>query len=61
MMRAVKYLGPGQKFALRSVAIPEPGPGEVRVRIAACGVCHTELHFADGLLDLGSRDITMGP
>jgi alcohol dehydrogenase, propanol-preferring len=27
---------------------PEPGPGEVRVRVAACGVCRTDLHLAEG-------------
>ena len=27
---------------------PEPGPGEIRVRIAACGVCRTDLHVVDG-------------
>jgi 6-hydroxycyclohex-1-ene-1-carbonyl-CoA dehydrogenase len=26
---------------------PEPGPGEVRVRVAACGLCHTDLHYLD--------------
>jgi len=29
---------------------PVPGPGEVRVRIAACGVCRTDLHVVDGEL-----------
>lgn len=29
-------------------AIPEPGPGEVRVRVAVCGVCRTDLHLAEG-------------
>ncbi|MDR7420579.1 MAG: zinc-binding alcohol dehydrogenase family protein [Armatimonadota bacterium] len=33
---------------LRDEALPEPGPGEVRVRVAACGVCHTDLHVAEG-------------
>jgi alcohol dehydrogenase, propanol-preferring len=28
--------------------VPEPGPGEVRVRVAACGVCRTDLHLVDG-------------
>lgn len=28
--------------------IPEPGPGEIRVTVAACGVCRTDLHIADG-------------
>jgi propanol-preferring alcohol dehydrogenase len=60
MMQAVRYVGPGQKFEFRAVAIPTPGPGQVRVRIAACGVCRTELHLRDGLLDLGRRDFTVG-
>jgi len=59
-MQAVRYIGPRQKFQLRAVAIPVPGPGQVRVRIAACGVCRTELHLRDGLLDLGRRDFTVG-
>jgi propanol-preferring alcohol dehydrogenase len=59
-MQAVRYLGPRRKFELRAVAIPAPGPGQVRVRIAACGVCRTELHLRDGLLDLGRRDFTVG-
>ncbi len=28
--------------------IPEPGPGEIRVRVIACGVCRTDLHLAEG-------------
>jgi propanol-preferring alcohol dehydrogenase len=59
-MRAVQYLGPRRSFELRAVEIPTPGPGQVRVRIAACGVCRTELHLRDGLLDLGKRDFTVG-
>jgi propanol-preferring alcohol dehydrogenase len=34
-------------------AVPEPGPHEVRVRVAACGVCRTDLHLAEG--DLAPR------
>lgn len=59
-MRAIRYLGPAQNFELRAVAIPTPGPGAVRVKISACGMCHTELHLRDGLLDLGRRDFTVG-
>jgi propanol-preferring alcohol dehydrogenase len=59
-MRAIRYLGPAQDFQLRAVAIPQPAPGQVRVRIAACGMCRTELHLRDGLLDLGARDFTVG-
>ncbi|HKX70723.1 MAG TPA: alcohol dehydrogenase catalytic domain-containing protein, partial [Acidimicrobiales bacterium] len=28
--------------------MPEPGPGEIRVRVSACGVCRTDLHLAEG-------------
>jgi propanol-preferring alcohol dehydrogenase len=59
-MRAVRYLGPSQPFVLKAVAIPQPGSGEVRVRVKACGVCRTELHLREGLLDLGRRDFTVG-
>jgi propanol-preferring alcohol dehydrogenase len=33
---------------LRDLPLPEPGPGEVRLRVAACGVCHTELDEIEG-------------
>jgi L-iditol 2-dehydrogenase len=35
---------------MEETPLPEPGPGEVRVRIDSCGVCLTEVHGADGLL-----------
>jgi propanol-preferring alcohol dehydrogenase len=42
--------GPIDSRPLRVVerADPEPGPGEVRVRVRACGVCRTDLHLAEG-------------
>ena len=47
--------GPIDGGPLRLVerALPEPGPGEVRVRVACCGVCRTDLHLAEG--DLAPR------
>lgn len=59
-MRAVRYHGPQRPFALDEVPTPQPGPGEVRVRIEAAGMCHTELHFHSGLLNLGVAPLTMG-
>lgn len=49
-MLAMVLERPGE--ALRAVAlpVPEPGPGEVLVRVLACGVCRTDLHIADGEL-----------
>ncbi len=42
--------GPVAAGPLRAVdrPVPEPGPGEVRVRVTACGVCRTDLHLAEG-------------
>ncbi len=59
-MMAVRYHGPGQPFRLEEVARPEPRPGEVLVRIGASGMCHTELHFGTGLLNLGVAPLTTG-
>jgi propanol-preferring alcohol dehydrogenase len=59
-MKAVRYHGPGQPFRLEEVDRREPGAGEVLVRVAASGMCHTELHFKSGLLDLGVAPVTMG-
>ena len=33
---------------LRGVPVPEPGPGEIRLSVLACGVCHTELDEIEG-------------
>ena len=59
-MKAVRYHGPGQPFRLEEVDRREPRAGEVLVQVTASGVCHTELHFKSGLLDLGVAPVTMG-
>ncbi|MEV4648845.1 S-(hydroxymethyl)mycothiol dehydrogenase [Saccharopolyspora sp. NPDC049357] len=46
--RAVVASGRGQPVEVVSIGIPEPGPGEVLVRVQACGVCHTDLHYREG-------------
>ncbi len=59
-MRAVRYHGPRRPLALEEIGDPTPGPGEVLVRITAAAMCHTELHFESGLLDLGVAPLTLG-
>jgi alcohol dehydrogenase, propanol-preferring len=59
-MKAVRYHGPGQPFRLEEVDRRDPEAGEVLVRVAASGMCHSELHFKSGLLDLGVAPVTMG-
>src|SRR5690349_22449914 len=38
----------GEPVELVDVTVPDPGPGEAVVRIQACGVCHTDLHYREG-------------
>lgn len=47
-MKAMLLDRPGAPLRLAEVAVREPGPGEVLVKVAACGVCRTDLHVADG-------------
>lgn len=47
-MKAAVVRAFGQPLVIEEVAVPRPGPGEVLVKIAACGVCHTDLHAAEG-------------
>lgn len=48
MMKAAVVREFGKPLSIEEVAIPTPGPGEVLVKIMATGVCHTDLHAADG-------------
>lgn len=43
----------GRPLVEQSLPVPVPGPGEVLLRVLACGVCHTDLHLAEG--DLAPR------
>lgn len=47
-MQAAVVRAFGQPLALEEMPIPTPGPGEALVRVVASGVCHTDLHAADG-------------
>ncbi|WP_374250646.1 zinc-binding dehydrogenase [Micromonospora sp. R77] len=42
--------GPGQPLAVEEIRLPAPGPGELRVRIRAAGICHSDLSMVDGTL-----------
>jgi alcohol dehydrogenase, propanol-preferring len=47
-------------LSLRDIRTPTPGQGEIRVRIAACGVCHTDLHIVEGDLKLPKLPVVPG-
>ncbi|MGC1754518.1 MAG: S-(hydroxymethyl)mycothiol dehydrogenase [Trebonia sp.] len=40
--------GKGEPVVVTEVLVPDPGPGEALVRVQACGVCHTDLHYKMG-------------
>jgi propanol-preferring alcohol dehydrogenase len=47
-MKAAVLRKLGQGLKIERIPIPEPGPGEILVKVAACGVCHSDLHAIDG-------------
>lgn len=46
-VRALVLTAPGKGLELREVPAPRPGAGEALVRVRACGLCHTDLHYLD--------------
>ncbi|MGF7238606.1 MAG: S-(hydroxymethyl)mycothiol dehydrogenase [Frankia sp.] len=50
-VRGVVALDKGAPVTLVDVVVPSPGPGEARVKVAACGVCHTDLHYREGAIN----------
>ncbi|MEU1405996.1 S-(hydroxymethyl)mycothiol dehydrogenase [Streptomyces sp. NPDC005728] len=47
-VRAVVARSKGAPVSVETIVVPDPGPGEAVVRIEACGVCHTDLHYREG-------------
>ncbi|OKI01464.1 alcohol dehydrogenase [Streptomyces sp. CB02923] len=50
-MRAAVIPYPGAPWELREVPIPRPGPGQVLVRVRACGLCHNDVWLSRGVFD----------
>ena len=47
-VQAVVALSKGAPVSVETINVPDPGPGEALVRVQACGVCHTDLHYREG-------------
>ncbi|MBW8093018.1 MULTISPECIES: S-(hydroxymethyl)mycothiol dehydrogenase [Streptomyces] len=47
-VRGVVAPGKGEKVRIETIVVPDPGPGEAVVKVQACGVCHTDLHYREG-------------
>ena len=59
-MRAMILDRPGLPLRLAFLEIPRPGPGQVLVKVAACGVCRTDLHVVDGELAAAKFPLILG-
>jgi propanol-preferring alcohol dehydrogenase len=59
-MRAMVLRRQREDLRLEETAAPEPGPGQVLVRILACGVCRTDLHVLDGELTDPKLPLVLG-
>ena len=50
-VRGVVAHAKGMPVKVETVLVPDPGPGEALVRVQACGVCHTDLHYREGAIN----------
>ncbi|HEX4013157.1 MAG TPA: alcohol dehydrogenase [Candidatus Cybelea sp.] len=51
-MKAVQISRPGGDFELVERPLPQPGPGQVRIRVLACGVCHSDVIVKEGVMPI---------
>src|SRR5712692_3134165 len=59
-MRVARLQGPRKPLKIVEVDNPEPGPGEVVVKIVSSGVCHSDLHIAKGEFTSDKYPLTLG-
>jgi len=59
-MKAVRLVEPGRPLEMQEIAIPPLGPGDVRVRIKAAGICHSDAHYRAGTADVEPLPLTLG-
>jgi propanol-preferring alcohol dehydrogenase len=59
-MRAMVFESVGQPLRAVDLPIPKPAPGQLLIRIHACGVCRTDLHLLDGEVDIPSPPRVLG-
>ena len=59
-MRAMLFEEAGQPLRLAEIPVPQPGPGQVLLRVHACAVCRTDLHILDGELSQPRLPLMLG-
>jgi D-arabinose 1-dehydrogenase-like Zn-dependent alcohol dehydrogenase len=60
MMRAERFYSDSKTVAVEDLPIPEPGPGEVLVKVAFCGICHSDLSLINGTFPPQLPVVTQG-
>jgi D-arabinose 1-dehydrogenase-like Zn-dependent alcohol dehydrogenase len=59
-MRAQRFYADSKTIAVEDIPIPEPGPGEVLVKVAFCGICHSDLSLINGTFPAQLPVVTQG-
>src|SRR6266699_2240724 len=59
-MKAVQLVEIGAPLENAEIPLPEIGPSEVLVRVAACGICHSDAHYRAGISPIDSLPVTLG-
>ena len=59
-MRAMVLEEPGRPLQFRELAVPEPAPDNVLIKVQTCGVCRTDLHVFDGELPHPKLPLILG-
>jgi D-arabinose 1-dehydrogenase-like Zn-dependent alcohol dehydrogenase len=59
-MRAIRLMHVGKPLEDSEVAIPQIGAGEVLIRVAACGICHSDAHYRAGISKIDQLPVTLG-
>ena len=59
-MQAMLLDRPGRPLKAADLPVPEPGPGQILIKVAACGVCRTDLHIFDGELHHPKLPLVLG-
>lgn len=59
-MRAVRLIELGRPLEQAEIAIPEIGPSDVLIRVAAAGICHSDAHYRNGISRIDNLPVTLG-
>src|SRR5437868_2409914 len=59
-MKAVRFIQLGKPLQDAEIAVPALGPSDILVRVAACGICHSDAHYRAGISKIDSLPVTLG-